>query len=232
VPLSIERLFSLHIMTSKLVLRTNVASRALRTYATQSKAASIKPPIQTNGLAGTYAGAAYSAALAKSEKSLANLESDLQSILKIIKSDTKVANFLNNPTLSPADRTAGISEILKGAKTNEEVTKNLFTILSENGRLYEAEHVINEFTNLMSAYRGEITITITTAQPLESSLQQRLERALKESSAAKAGKSVKFVNKVNEDVLGGLVVDFGDKSIDLSVVSRANKLNNMLETTA
>ena len=29
-------------------------------------------------------------------------------------------------------------------------------------------------------------------------------------------------------MLGGVVVDFGDKTIDLSVVSRVNKLNNLL----
>ena len=34
--------------------------------------------------------------------------------------------------------------------------------------------------------------------------------------------------QVNPAVLGGVVVDFGDKTIDLSVVSRVNKLNNLL----
>ena len=34
---------------------------------------------------------------------------------------------------------------------------------------------------------------------------------------------------MNPAVLGGVVVDFGDKTIDLSVVSRVNKLNNLLQ---
>lgn len=34
--------------------------------------------------------------------------------------------------------------------------------------------------------------------------------------------------QVNPAVLGGVVVDFGDKTIDLSVASRVNKLNNLL----
>lgn len=37
--------------------------------------------------------------------------------------------------------------------------------------------------------------------------------------------------KVNPAILGGIVVDFGDKSIDLSVASRVNKLNSMLQRT-
>jgi hypothetical protein len=34
---------------------------------------------------------------------------------------------------------------------------------------------------------------------------------------------------VNPSVLGGLVVDFGEKTIDLSVSSRINKLNGLLQ---
>jgi len=30
-------------------------------------------------------------------------------------------------------------------------------------------------------------------------------------------------------VLGGLVVDFGEKTIDLTISSRINKLNNLLQ---
>lgn len=34
--------------------------------------------------------------------------------------------------------------------------------------------------------------------------------------------------QVNPSVLGGIIVDFGDKTIDLSVQSRVTKLNNVL----
>lgn len=34
---------------------------------------------------------------------------------------------------------------------------------------------------------------------------------------------------MNSSVLGGIVVDFGDKTVDLSVSSRVNKLNAMLQ---
>lgn len=38
--------------------------------------------------------------------------------------------------------------------------------------------------------------------------------------------------KVNPSVLGGLVVDFGEKTVDLSVSSRISKLNNLLQRTS
>ena len=35
--------------------------------------------------------------------------------------------------------------------------------------------------------------------------------------------------KVNPSLLGGMIVDVGDKTIDLSVASRVTKLNNLLQ---
>lgn len=35
--------------------------------------------------------------------------------------------------------------------------------------------------------------------------------------------------QVKPDVLGGIIVDFGDKNIDLSVASTVNKLNGVLQ---
>lgn len=81
----------------------------------------------------------------------------------------------------------------------------------------------------MQAHRGEVKVTITTAQPLEKDLQKRLEDALKSSQVAQSGKNLVFENKINEAQLGGVVIDVGDKTIDLSVASRVSRLNQQLE---
>jgi F-type H+-transporting ATPase subunit O len=79
----------------------------------------------------------------------------------------------------------------------------------------------------MSAHRGELVVTVTSAEPLGSSEMKRLEKALKGSQVAQ-GKELKVVNKVNESILGGLQVDFGDKTIDLSASSRVTKFGAAL----
>jgi hypothetical protein len=40
---------------------------------------------------------------------------------------------------------------------------------------------------------------------------------------------LEYSGQVNPSVLGGLIIDFGDKTIDLSVQSRVTKLNNILQ---
>ncbi|TKA50998.1 hypothetical protein B0A53_05690 [Rhodotorula sp. CCFEE 5036] len=211
---------------------TRRAVQAVRSYATQ--ASSSAPPIQIQGLAGKYAGALFTAA-AKAN-ALQQVESDLKGVKATVGTDAKIHDFLSNPILSHQDRAAGLDALLsasvsaKGAKGPSDLTRNLFSVLAENGRLYETDKVVDGFLEIMQAHRGEVKVVITTAQPLEKDLQKRLEDALKQSQMAQAGKkSLVFENRINEGALGGVIIDVGDKTIDLSVASRVSRLNQQLE---
>ncbi|GAA5962467.1 hypothetical protein JCM3765_004306 [Sporobolomyces pararoseus] len=203
------------------------ALKSVRTYATQAPK-HVVVPIQLNGLAGKYAGALFSAAV--KNDALNKVEADLKGV-KASLGDASVQDFLANPILSSSDKTAGIEALLKKSspKGASDLTKNFFEVLADNGRLYETDKVISDFLDIMSAHRGEVKVTITTAAPLEKDLQKRLEESLKASQVAKNGKSLLIENKVNEAVLGGLVIDFGDKTLDLSVASKVSKLNAQLQ---
>lgn len=107
------------------------------------------------------------------------------------------------------------------------ILSNLLQVLASNGRLSLFPSIITDFSTLMSAHRGELVVTVTSAEPLGSSEMKRLEKALKASNAAQ-GKELRVVNKVNEGILGGLQVDFGDKTIDLSASSRVTKFGAAL----
>ncbi|POW17553.1 hypothetical protein PSTT_00506 [Puccinia striiformis] len=203
------------------------ALKCTRGYAT---AASKQPPIQLQGLSGKYASALYSAAIKKDEKTLSTVEKDLSSIQRVLssKDGSTIKQFLHNPTLQASDRKKGLSDMMNKLGQPTELTK---TSSMSSERMVDCtkqrKWVIDDFLNLMSAHRGEMTITITSAQPLESSLQSRLETSLKKSTAAEA-KTVRIKNVVKPTILGGLIVDFGDKTIDLSVLSRVNKMNALL----
>ncbi|KAG1747245.1 ATP synthase delta subunit-domain-containing protein [Suillus paluster] len=110
-----------------------------------------------------------------------------------------------------------------------EITKNMFAVLSDNGRRGETQGAIESFNELVSKYKGELEVVVTSAAPLLKDVSSWLETILEQSQAAQQAKSLKITNKVNPSVLGGIIVDFGDKSIDLSVSSRVNKLNNILQ---
>ncbi|KAI0633453.1 OSCP, subunit 5 of the stator stalk of mitochondrial F1F0 ATP synthase [Trametes polyzona] len=176
-----------------------------------------------------YSNAVFNAALKSSPQVLTKVQSELNAIQAAVKGTPALSTFIHNPTLSTRDREAGLAALYAAAgKEPSEITKNLFVVLSQNGRLVETEGVIEGFNELVAGYKGELNVTITSAAPLPKDIQTRLETLLKQSQAAQQAKSLKITNKVNPAVLGGVVVDFGDKTIDLSVASRVNKLNSLL----
>lgn len=59
----------------------------------------------------------------------------------------------------------------------------------------------------------------------------RLETAVSKSQYVGAGKKLKVTNEVNPDIVGGLVVEIGDRTIDLSVSSKIAKMNKLLSDT-
>ncbi|KAH8985990.1 OSCP, subunit 5 of the stator stalk of mitochondrial F1F0 ATP synthase [Lactarius hatsudake] len=189
-----------------------------------------------SGIALKYATATFSAALAKSPQVLTKVQTELNAISKSIGDNPELKTFVTNPTLSVKDRNAGLSGLYAraegtGAKKEpvSDITRNLFMILSENGRLGETTGVIEGFNELVAKHKGELNVTVTSAVPLTKDVLTRLETTLKQSQTAQQAKSLKLTNKVNPSVLGGLVVDFGEKTIDLSVSSRINKLNSLLQ---
>ena len=152
-----------------------------------------------------YSNAAYSAALSKSPQTLTKVQTELNAISTAIRETPELKAFVHNPTLSSKDRSAGLSSIYArveaagGAKKEpvSDVTKNLFAVLAENGRLGETEGVIEGFNELVAKYKGELTVTVTSASALPRDMSSRLESVLKQSQTAQQAKSLKIVNKVS-----------------------------------
>jgi len=187
-----------------------------------------------SSIASKYASAAYLAAFKKSPQTLTKVQAELNAISKTLQDVPELKEFVTNPTLSLQERKNSLPSLfskIEGTGAKEpvsDVTKKLLFVLSENGRLTETEHVIEGFNELVAQYKGELNATVTSASPLPRDVLSRLESTLKQSQTAQEAKSLKLTTKVNSSVLGGLVVDFGEKTIDLSVSSRISKLNNLL----
>jgi len=99
-----------------------------------------------------------------------------------------------NPTLSSADRVKALSGLVPSSSSP--ILLNLLTVLSENGRLGSAEKVFADFNSLIAAYRGELEVIVTSAEPLDSKSLSRVEKALKSTQAAN-GKTLRITNRVS-----------------------------------
>ncbi|KAK7402538.1 ATP synthase F0 subcomplex subunit OSCP atp5 [Neonectria punicea] len=185
-----------------------------------------KAPVAVFGVDGTYATALYTAAVKTS--SLDTTATAITSLGALFEKDPKLATILKAPTLTDADKSAIVDELAKQAGATTETVKNFLNTLAENNRLGILPGVVDKFATLISAARGEVEVTVTSAQALDRRTLGRLETAVSKSSYIGAGQKLKVTNTVNPDIVGGLVVEIGDRTIDLSVSARIAKMNKLL----
>ncbi|CAR24864.1 F1F0 ATP synthase subunit 5 [Lachancea thermotolerans CBS 6340] len=196
-----------------------------RSLATASK--SVKPPIQLFGLDGTYATALFTAAAKTTSVEAAS--KSLSQLTETVTKDSKLTSILANPALSANDRAIVVDTLAKSQPNIDQSVANLLKVLGENNRLSLFPDVSIQFTKLTDAYNGLIQATVTTAQPLDSKLFKRVEKALAGSKLVGQGKTLKLENVVDPEIQGGLIVEVADRTVDLSISSKINKLNQLLK---
>lgn len=204
-------------------LRQSIRSYASKAAASSSTAA--KPPVQLFGLDGSYASALYTASAKAS--SIEQTEKSLASLNQLIQKDDKLSSILANPALSADDKKQAVDIVSKQVSLDKTVT-NFLEVLAENNRLNLISGISQQFEVLTNAYHGIVEATVTSAEELDKKTLNRLEAALQKSEYVGSGKTLKLENKINSDILGGLIVEVGDNTVDLSVSTKINKLNKML----
>ncbi|KAI8914005.1 hypothetical protein PhCBS80983_g05417 [Powellomyces hirtus] len=208
---------------ARTVARAAPVAQLARTYATAPASQSVKIPVALHGIEGRYATALYSAAHKKN--ALENVERDLAAVSAALQKDAQLKFNLESPMVNKHQKKALVDKTFKNVS---ETTRNFFNLLAENGRLDQTSKVLSAFQQLMSAYRREVSVTVISAKELDSATSNRLQRILLKSNLIEKDSKVIVNNKVDAGILGGLIIDFGDKTIDLSVSSKINKLNRLL----
>ncbi|KAM3419427.1 hypothetical protein BST61_g5354 [Cercospora zeina] len=211
--------------------RFQVAATRSFAEAAVKPASETRPPIDVYGVDGTYASALYTAAAKNS--SIDNVSKALESLNATFKKDPKLQALVTSPTLTVEDKKQIVAELQKTISIQDKTNtvSGFLNTLAENNRLSVLQGVTEKFAQLMSAARGEVELTITSAAPLDNKTVKQLETAVGKSQYVGASKKVKVVTKVNPEIRGGLVVEIGDRTIDLSVSSKMSKMNRLLQET-
>jgi F-type H+-transporting ATPase subunit O len=181
------------------------------------------PPIHIFGTAGRYASALYTAA-AKAGK-LDQVEQDFAQLAQITEESEQLHNLLFDPSIPKREKEAGLQAVLDKAQAAQ-LTRNFFRVLTENNRLRLLDKIYGTFEEILSAARGEVNAKITTAEVLEEGEVQEIRDALQ--AMVKPGQKLFITEMVDPKIIGGAVVEVGDRFIDLSVLSRVKKVQQMI----
>ncbi|KAM3866594.1 ATP synthase peripheral stalk subunit OSCP, mitochondrial [Diretmus argenteus] len=199
--------------------------RQFSTSVVRPAARLVKPPIQVYGVEGRYATALFSAA--SKQTKLDQVEQELGKVSGLIK-DPKLSSIVMNPHVKRSIKLKTFNDALTKAKVSQ-ITVNLINVLADNGRLPITGDVITAFGKMMSAHRGEVICSVTTAQPLDQANLADLTVALK--GFLQKGETIKLETKSDPSILGGMIVSIGDKYVDMSTKTKIQKLTKLIKET-
>ncbi len=168
-----------------------------------------------------YADALFQVALKRSE--VDEVAANLHEVVQAVEGSRELMSALHHPLLTQEKKQAIVRGVF-GANVHADVVRFLFLVIDKD-RAILLPQIVEEFDRFVDEYRGEADAVATSAVPLTPAQISHLETALNE----KFGVTVRLKTKVDESILGGLVVRVGDKLIDSSVATRLQQMNEQLK---
>lgn len=170
-------------------------------------------------IARPYAEAIF--ALAKERNELSEW-SDMLTLLVTVFDDTRIQSAIANPKVTKAD-----IEKLILAVCGEQIdanARNFIQLLVENGRLSAVAEIRRIFDLLKSEDEGVVEAQISSAFPLEGQQLEKIVSLLSKRYEKKISPTV----DVDSDLIGGILVQVGDKVWDASVRGRLQDMATAL----
>lgn len=198
--------------------------KVVRQFST-SVSSLVNPPIAFFGTTGKYTNALYSAAF--KNKKLDAVENDLKKVSLAVQQDKKFKEFLLNPLINANEKKSILSKVLNEKFKATDLTVNAINLMAENGRLNLLPQISKDFQKIMANLRNEVNCTVYTAHPVDEQTKKSIEDALRGFTS----KKLLIESKVDPTIVGGLVVDFGDSYIDMSIRSRLKSYTDELRST-
>lgn len=176
---------------------------------------------QLTTLSRPYAKAAFETALASGDLAA---WSRMLGTLSAVVAHEKVANYLRSPFAGPEQQARTLIELC-GEELNE-AGRNFVTILAENKRLPLLPEIHRLFQEEKARQERTIDVEVVSAYALTDSVEAKLADSLKR----RLQRDVKIHSRVDNSLLGGMVVRAGDLVIDGSVRGRLQKLAEAMKS--
>src|SRR3989344_506022 len=109
-------------------------------------------------------------------------------------------------------------------KDHDKVLDSFVKILSQNGDLSKINEIEAEYKRAERESKGIKEAEVTVAKDIE------INSVLMDSLNKVVGGKVELKKKIDEGIIGGVVVRIDDTLIDASVKGQLDKLNNQLRT--
>jgi F-type H+-transporting ATPase subunit delta len=156
--------------------------------------------------------------LAKEGGEEVRVAEELGQFASLLDSDPSIGEFLSSPGVDEVRRHDLLEKLLRGKASD--VLVDALQVMNRNGRLGLVGAVERSYHELLEELQGRVDVIVRSAAGMTLAQQSRLRELVKR----KTGKEADLISEVDPELIGGLVIQIGDRKLDATV---ARKLQQM-----
>ncbi|MBL4866016.1 MAG: F0F1 ATP synthase subunit delta [Pseudomonadales bacterium] len=155
-----------------------------------------------------------------------NLEkwSDMLNFAALVVQDDAIADLLDNPKVTSSQLVEAFKKI--GEDSLDENGNNFVTLLASNKRLSSLPEIHALYETLKAEQLQSVDVKVTSAFTLSDAQLEMLGSVLKKNLK----REINIESKVDQSLIGGLVIRAGDMVIDGSVQGKIAKLTETMNS--
>lgn len=149
---------------------------------------------------------------------------DMQWLNAVCKSNRDFVNLLRSPIIKKDVKTKVVFAITQGKIS--ELTESFNRLLIAKNRESNLPEIVSAFIALYKEQKNVKTIKLTTASPASDAVKSAIVAQVKNSGNYS---DVELEEKVNEDIIGGFLLQVDDKLIDASIAYDLKQIAKQFE---
>lgn len=157
--------------------------------------------------------------LAVEKNALEEVHRDMRLLSQTASESRDFQLLLQSPVIKHDKKLAILRAIFKGKVHS--LTAAFFEIITRKNREPILLDVAREFHDAYNAFKGIGTATVTTAVPLDPQLRAQFDKLVRAYSDKK---QIELIEKVAPELIGGFVLNVGDRQVDASIRSKIKTL--------
>jgi F-type H+-transporting ATPase subunit delta len=174
-------------------------------------------------IARVYADALFGAA--KDTGKLDSIREQLGQFADALNENRDLAIFFFSPYFSSAEKRDGIARAVSEA---EPELVNFLELLVDKHRMPVVFRIRRKYEELWAKENRLLDVEVTSAVELDEAVVQRVGKAIEERTSRK----VNLTSRVDDAILGGLVLRVGNMVLDASIQNRLEKLRKQVAKAA
>jgi F-type H+-transporting ATPase subunit delta len=163
--------------------------------------------------------------VAKEKGKLDAIRDELGQFADAVAADHDLQVFFFSPYFSSAEKVSGLKRAVSGAVPE---LLNFLELLIEKQRMSEIFRIRRHFDELWKHENKRIDVTVTSAVELDPTVVEKVGEEIERQT----GQKVDLASRVDAEILGGIVLQVGNKVLDASIRSRLEKLRKSVAQAA